>query len=126
MESTRDPRAICRDAFSKWNSSAATWSQNDSRAMDRDAASTPYCADCRNVSLTEGYESKFPLFHKLFLSGVENRDTPPSDGKYQSANVFETTSLHKKSRPSGRLYGIQKGRRWSKSYPAAATSSSVF
>jgi hypothetical protein len=22
-------------------------------------------------SLTEGYKSKFPLFHKLFLSGVE-------------------------------------------------------
>jgi hypothetical protein len=23
------------------------------------------------VSLTEGYRNKFPLFHKLFLSGVE-------------------------------------------------------
>jgi hypothetical protein len=24
------------------------------------------------VSLAKGYKSKFPLFHRLFLSGVEN------------------------------------------------------
>jgi flagellar hook protein FlgE len=29
----------------------------------------------RNV-LTEGYKRKDPLFHKLFLSGVENWETP--------------------------------------------------
>ncbi len=27
-------------------------------------------------SLTEGYKSKFALFHKLFLSGVENFGRP--------------------------------------------------
>jgi hypothetical protein len=37
-----------------------------------DAAGTPCSADSRNVSLTEGYKSNFPLFHKLFLSTVEN------------------------------------------------------
>jgi len=38
----------------------------------RDAASTPCSAECKSDSLTGGYKSKFPLFHKHFLSGVEN------------------------------------------------------
>jgi len=41
-------------------------------SVGRDAASTYYSADCRSDSLTEGYKNKFPLFHKLFLSDVEN------------------------------------------------------
>jgi hypothetical protein len=33
-----------------------------------------------NGSLTKGYKNKVPLFHKLFLSGVEKSGVPAAIG----------------------------------------------
>jgi len=48
-----------------------------------------------NDSLTGGYKSNFPFFHKLFLKGVEN-----------SSGDFPTIikKLSRKSRPERRLH----------------------
>lgn len=56
-----------------------------------DAASTLYSADSRNVSLTEGYKSNFPLFHKLFLSSVENFGVRRHCGKSHKQRMFNVT-----------------------------------
>jgi hypothetical protein len=48
--------------------------------------------------LTEGYKSRVPLFHNLFLSGVEKCSETASDGAGVSP---EHRMRHKKSRPEG-------------------------
>jgi hypothetical protein len=45
------------------------------------------------VSLTEGYRSKLPFFHKLFLGGVEK------SGKVSGHRVIETQKRNAKTQP---------------------------
>ena len=56
--------------------------------------STPSSADCRSVSLTEGYRNKLPFFHKLFLKGVENFPTISNSSALITSN---DDSDHKKA-----------------------------
>src|ERR1700733_8891608 len=80
------------------------------RAYSFDTASTPYSADCRSVSLTEGYRSNFPLFHKLFLSRVENCDPPSCErqvSRHECVPHHRRGGAPQKSRLSGRLFHKQ-------------------
>jgi hypothetical protein len=52
-------------------------------------------------SLTKGYKSKFPLFHKLFLSRVEKGDALAAVGLLWVAAKKMVDSSAKKTAPKG-------------------------
>jgi hypothetical protein len=54
-------------------------------------------------SLTESYKRKFPLFHKLFLSGVENLGRPSGHlviGRQGGRNSRSKFKIERQSRSS--------------------------